>query len=56
VKKFENFVGFLIFLNLAARKEEEERKKKEAMQALSQSFGGYKAQAKQVKTRLNPAG
>jgi len=31
----------------AARKEEEERKKKEAMQALSQSFGGYKAQAKQ---------
>ena len=49
-------MGFFNILNLAARKEEEERKKKEAMQALSQSFGGYKAQAKQVKTRLNLGG
>jgi len=31
----------------AARKEAEELKKKEAMQALSASFGGYKQQAKQ---------
>lgn len=35
-----------IFLNifLAARKAEEELKKKEAMAALSTSFGGYKSQ------------
>ena len=30
--------------HLAARKAEEEQKKKEAMQALSASFGGYKSQ------------
>ena len=31
---------------LAARKAEEEQKKKDAMQALSASFGGYKSQGK----------
>jgi len=37
---------------LAARKAEEELKKKEAMAALSTSFGGYKSQAK---SRTNKA-
>lgn len=39
---------------LAARKAEEELKKKEAMAALSTSFGGYKSQGYYFFTNLTP--